>query len=96
LTRRDYEKLASGVDRLAKEIKAQLGDEPARLIFHFDCAGRGKAFLRQEEKLQLLEKLRRPIGLDVPWLGFFTFGEIAPVGEHNCFHNYTAVLAAIY
>jgi hypothetical protein len=96
ITRRDYDKLASGVERLAEEIRAQLGGQPARLIFHFDCAGRGKAFLRQGEKLQLLEKLRHPIGLDVPWLGFFTFGEIAPVGGHSCFHNYTAVLTAVY
>jgi hypothetical protein len=96
LTRRDYEKLATGVGRLADEIKAELGDQPAKFMLQFDCAGRGKIFLRQEEKLQLLEKLRQPFGHDVPWLGFFTFGEIAPVGGHNCFHNYTAVLTAVY
>jgi hypothetical protein len=43
LTRRDYEKLANGVERAAEEIKAQIGDNPARLVFQFDCAGRGKA-----------------------------------------------------
>jgi hypothetical protein len=96
LTRRDYEKLANGVERAAEEIKAQLGDNPARLVFQFDCAGRGKAFLREQQKLQLLETLRGRIGPDVPWLGFYTYGEIAPVGEHNCFHNYTVVLTAIY
>jgi hypothetical protein len=96
LTRRDYEKLANGVERVAGEIKAQLGDNPARLVFQFDCAGRGKAFLREQQKLQLLETLRGRIGPDVPWLGFYTFGEIAPVGERNYFHNYTVVLTAIY
>jgi len=29
-------------------------------------------------------------------LGFYTFGEIAPVGERNYFHNYTLVLTVIY
>lgn len=96
MTRRDYEKLARGVDRAAEEIKAQLGDNPARLIFQFDCAGRGRIFLREQQTLQLLEKLRGPLGPDVPWLGFYTFGEIAPVGECNHFHNYTVVLTAIY
>jgi hypothetical protein len=96
LTRRDYEKIAHGVDRAAEEIKTQLGDKSARLVLHFDCAGRGKLFLREQQKLQLLERLRGPIGPDVPWLGFYTFGEIAPVGGGNCFHNYTVVLTAVY
>jgi hypothetical protein len=95
VTRRDFEKLANGVERAAEEIKARLGDNPARLVFQFDCAGRGKIFLREQQKLQLLEKLRGQIGPDVPWLGFYTFGEIAPVGGHNHFHNYTLVLTAI-
>jgi len=96
MARRDYEKLAKGVDRVAEEIKTQLGDKPPRLVFQFDCAGRGKAFLREHQKLRLLETLRGRIGPDVPWLGFYTFGEIAPVGGHNCFHNYTVVLTVIY
>jgi hypothetical protein len=96
LTRRDYEKLANGVERAAEEIKAQLGGNPAKLVFQFDCAGRGKVFLREQQKLRLLETLRGQIGPDIPWLGFYTFGEISPVGGHNCFHNYTVVLTAIY
>jgi hypothetical protein len=96
LTRRDYEKLANGVERAAEEIKARLGDNPARLVFQFDCAGRGKAFLREQQKLRLLETLRGRIGSDIPWLGLYTFGEISPVGERNYFHNYTLVLTAIY
>ncbi len=96
LTRRDYEKLASGVEQAADEIKTRLGDNPARLVFQFDCAGRGNMFLREQQKLELLETLRGQIGPDVPWLGFYTLGEIAPVAGHNCFHNYTVVLTAIY
>jgi len=96
LTRRDHEKLASGVERAADEIKARLGGKPAKLVFQFDCAGRGKIFLREEQKLQLLETLRGQIGPDVPWLGFYSFGEIAPVGRHNYFHQYTVALTAIY
>jgi hypothetical protein len=96
VTRRDREKLANGVERAAEEIRAQLGSNPPKLIFQFDCAGRGKIFLREQEKLRLLENLRRRMGPDVPWLGFYTFGEISPVGEHNFFHNYTLVLTVIY
>lgn len=96
VTRRDYEKLAAGVDRLASQIENKLGNTPPKLVFQFDCAGRGKMFLRDQQKLQLLDTLRQRIGPDVPWMGFYSFGEISPVGENNCFHNYSAVLTAIY
>jgi hypothetical protein len=96
MTRRDYRKIAAGVDRLATQIKEQLGNTPAKLVFQFDCAGRGKVILRNQQRLQLLKTLRQQIGPDVPWLGVYTFGEIGPVGEHNYFHNFTAVVTAIY
>jgi len=95
MTRRNYEKVASGIDRLASQIKGQLGENPAKLVFQFDCAGRGKVFLREHQKIELLNNLQKQIP-DAPWLGFYTLGEIGPVGQANCFHNYTAVVAAIY
>ncbi len=95
MTRRDYEKVVSGVDRLARQIKEQLGDRPAKLVFHFECAGRGKVFLRDQLKLQLLHHLQQQLPA-APWFGFYSFGEIGPVEARNCFHNYTAVLAALY
>jgi hypothetical protein len=96
MTRRDYEKMAAGIEQVAGEIHAQLESKPAKLVFQFDCAGRGKVFLREQQKLQLLDTLQGRIGRDVPWLGLHTFGEISPVGGHNCFHNYTVVLVTIY
>ena len=96
MTRRDYEKLSSGIDRAAEDIRAQLGGKRPGLMLQFDCAGRGRIFLREEQKLKLLERLRQQVGSSVPWLGFYSFGEISPVGEHNCFHNYTVVLLAIH
>ena len=95
MTRRDYEKVVSGADRLARQIKEQLGDQPAKMIFQFECAGRGKAFLRDQLKLQLLHHLQQQLPA-ASWFGFYSFGEIGPVEARNCFHNYTAVLAALY
>jgi hypothetical protein len=95
MTRRDYAKLAAGVERVADDVRTQLGGKPAKIVFQFDCAGRGKVFLREQQKLELLDTLQGRLAPDVPWLGCHTFGEISPVGGHNCFHNYTVVLAAI-
>ena len=96
MTRRDYEKVTAGVEQLASQIESQLGHSSAKMVFHFDCAGRGKMFFRTQQKLHLLNMLRQRIGPDVPWLGFYTYGEIGPVRDNNHFHNFTAVVAAVY
>ena len=95
LSSRDKEKLATGFDRMASQIKQQLeGDQP-NLIFQFECATRGKMMLRDQEKLQFLRQFRQSLDPDVPWAGFYTRGEIGTVEEHNDRHLYTAVVLAL-
>jgi hypothetical protein len=92
---RDKEKVASGLDRMAAQIKEQLGDAQPKLVFQFDCATRGKMMFREQEKLQLLNRFRQSVGPEVPWAGFYAFGEIGPVEEHNDRNLYTAVALAV-
>jgi hypothetical protein len=92
---RDQERVTTGLDRMADRIKQELGGNQPELVFHFDCVSRGKTMFRDQEKLQLLRRFRRAIGPDVPWAGFYTYGEIGPMGKHNCYHNYTAVVLAL-
>lgn len=94
-TRRDYEKIAHGLDIMADQVTRLLDGQRPLLVFQFDCAGRGKVIFRDTQKHQLLHTLQTRIGTDVPWLGFCTYGEIGPVGNHNAFHNYTAVLTVL-
>jgi len=96
MTRRDCAKIEAGVHRIGTAIADQLQGETPKCVFHFDCAGRGKAIFRDQQKLDLLNLLQSNIGTNVPWIGFYTYGEIGPVGSRNCFHNYTAVIAALY
>ncbi|HZC02462.1 MAG TPA: FIST N-terminal domain-containing protein, partial [Gammaproteobacteria bacterium] len=42
LSSRDKEKITTGFDRMAAQIKNQLGGEKPKLIFQFECATRGK------------------------------------------------------
>jgi small ligand-binding sensory domain FIST len=95
LSVRDKEKINTGLDRVAQHIKQELGGAQPKLVVHFDCATRGKTMFREQEKLQLLRQFRQAVGPDVPWAGFYTAGEIGPVGEHNCYHNTTAVVLAL-
>jgi hypothetical protein len=92
---RDKEKTTTGLDRMAAQIKQQLGDAQPKLVFQFDCTARGKTMFREEEKLGNLRRLRQAVGPQAPWAGFYTAGEIGPVGKHNCYHNYTAVVLAL-
>jgi small ligand-binding sensory domain FIST len=92
---RDKEKITSGFDRMSQQIKEQLGGERPNLVFQFECLTRGKFLFREQEKLQVLKRLRQSVGPEVPWAGFYTSGEIGPVEEHNLRHLYTSVVLAL-
>jgi small ligand-binding sensory domain FIST len=92
---RDKEKISSRFDRMAAQIKEQLGDAQPKLILQFECATRGKMMFRDQEKLQLLKRFRQSLDPAAPWAGFYTAGEIGPVEEHNLRHLYTSVVLAL-
>jgi len=92
---RDKEKLASGLDRMAAQIKQQLGGAQPEVVFQFECATRGKMMFRNQEKVHLLKQFRRSVDSDVPWVGFYTIGEFGPVERHNHRHLYTSVVLAL-
>ena len=54
LSSRDKEKITTGFDRMAEQIKHQLGGEKPKLVFQFECLTRGKSMFREQEKLQVL------------------------------------------
>jgi hypothetical protein len=92
---RDKDKMTTGFDRMAAQIREQLGGEKPKLVFQFECLTRGKTMLREQEKQQLLRRFRQSVGPDVPWAGFYTIGEIGPVEEHNNHHLFTSVVLAL-
>jgi hypothetical protein len=95
LSSRDKEKISNGFDRMAQQIKEQLGGEKPKLVFQFECATRGKMMFREQEKLQLLKRFRQSLDPDAPWVGFYAVGEIGPVEKHNDRHLYTSVVVAL-
>jgi hypothetical protein len=95
LSSRDKEKVSNGFDRMAAQIKHQLGGEKPKLVFQFECATRGKMMFRDQEKLQLQKRFRQSLDPEAPWVGFYTVGEIGPVEEHNLRHLYTSVVLAL-
>jgi hypothetical protein len=92
---RDKEKITTGFDRMAAQIKEQLDGAQPELVFQFECVTRGKLMFREQEKLHLLKRFRQSVGPDVPWVGFYTIGEIAPVEEHNGINRFASVILAL-
>jgi hypothetical protein len=92
---RDKEKITTGFDRMAAQIKEQLDGAQPELVFQFECVTRGKLMFREQEKLQLLRRFRQSVGPDVPWVGFYTIGEIAPVEEHNGINRFASIILAL-
>jgi hypothetical protein len=92
---RDKEKITTGFDRMAHQIKDQLGGERPKLVFQFECLTRGKSMFREQEKLQILQRFRQYVGPEAPWAGIYAIGEIGPVEEHNNHHLFTSVVLAL-
>lgn len=96
VVRRDEDKISQGAASLAERIKTKLDGKRPVAVLHFDCAGRGKMFFGKDVKPRVIDVLQDVLGKDIPWLGFFSFGEIAPVNGVNHFHNQTVALCVIH
>ena len=96
IVRRDKELIRNGLQTISDQIRVQTRAKKPKFVLHFECVGRGKVIFRESEKIDLVRSLQKQIGADIPWLGFYGFGEIGPIREHNCFHNFTAVVTAIF
>ncbi|HMK57207.1 MAG TPA: FIST N-terminal domain-containing protein [Dissulfurispiraceae bacterium] len=96
MVRRDKELILNGVRKISMMINEQMGGRKPKFVLHFECVGRGKVVLREQEKLEVIRSLQKDVGDGIPWMGFYTYGEIGPVSYCNSFHNFTSVVAAIY
>ncbi|MFM2431241.1 MAG: hypothetical protein RLZZ511_2454 [Cyanobacteriota bacterium] len=94
--RRDQEKILQGTEMLARSLRDSLQGQKPKFVFQFDCYGRGKSIFTKQQNQQMLQHVQQIVGPDVPWIGLYTHGEIAPIGNQQVFHNYTLVLTAIY
>jgi hypothetical protein len=96
MSRRDAQQIHLSTAELAREMVTRRPGEKPVLVFHFDCAGRGAILFGENTQALAIEPVQSAFGKDVPWLGFYTFGEIAPRVTGHKLHNYTLVLCAFY
>ncbi len=96
IMRRDKELMREGLQVITKQIHEKLGTRTPKMLMQFECMGRGKVVYREQEKIDLLKSLQDEVGPELPWIGFYSYGEIGPVSGYNCIHNFTSVLVAIF
>jgi hypothetical protein len=95
--RRDPQSVLESARAGAKKLGSTIDslNVTPKLICQFDCAGRGKGIIGDEVH-RGMTMVQEPFEPTVPWMGLFAFGEISPMKDKNCFHNFTATLAVFY
>ncbi len=98
LCHREYNRILKNTEEKAKKIRERIrekGKEP-ELVLQFECLGRAKDVLGLGKSREIAEVVQENLVENASWLGWYSYGEVAPVQGKNEFHNWTQVLLAIY
>lgn len=95
MVRRDADAVRSSTVQCAQRLRDALGAQRPAFVLQFDCAGRGQTLFGPETSDAIVRPLRETLGGDAPWVGFHSYGEIAPVRGRARYHNYTVALCAL-
>lgn len=96
IARRDPVRIRERAEACAGRLLADgRGGRPA-FVLQFDCAGRGQLLFGPHAAAEIVRPLQRVIGPSVPWIGFHTYGEIAPIMGRSYYHNYTVALCGVF
>lgn len=96
LTRRDPDAIAAkALEAVAALNKRNAGKEPLAVL-QFDCAGRGRVIFGANLNSDIICPIQGAFPATIPWIGFHTYGEFAPLCGKTFFHNFTVVLGVIY
>jgi hypothetical protein len=95
------EKAVEVAKEAAEAAVSQLGEAEPRAVIIFNCIARNKLF--GEHAGDEIDAIKSAVGIDVPLIGFYTYGEQAPLGGevrniekcNSAFHNETVVIFVI-
>jgi len=93
ITRRDMNLVLERTALMARQLLGSMRHPNQAAYFYFNCSGRGSYLFGEPEPD--VDVLRGELGQGRNMIGFFTFGEFAPVGGRNYFHNYTGIFVGI-
>ncbi len=93
ITRRDMGLVLERTRQMTADLVQKMKDPDNGAFFYFNCSGRGSYLFGEPEPD--VNVLRDTLGQHRKMIGFFTFGEFAPIQQKNYFHNYTGVLVGL-
>jgi len=95
----DQDKAIQAAKKAAEGVSTQLKGVKPKAIFVFDCMARNKLLrARSGEEISVVQEI---LGKEVPLIGFYTYGEIAPLAgilgpeSFSVWHNETIALLAL-
>ncbi|HBN08639.1 MAG TPA: hypothetical protein DD435_08320, partial [Cyanobacteria bacterium UBA8530] len=94
IVRRDPDKVISATTEMTERLVASLKDPENAVYFYVNCAFRGTTLFGDDSGPDVTA-IREIMGTDKDMMGFYSFGEFAPIQGENCFHNQTGVLLAM-
>ncbi|MFH1894521.1 MAG: FIST N-terminal domain-containing protein [Patescibacteria group bacterium] len=95
----DSDKAIEAAKDAAQGALSQLKGAKPKVVFVFDCIARHK--LLGPRKTEEIKAIQKVFGEEVPLFGFYTYGELAPLGGkigdecHSVFHNETMALVVL-
>ena len=95
-TRRDPSLVSANAAQSAATLAARRNGQVPVALLQFDCSGRGRNLFGDRAAALAVRPLQAAFPSELPWTGFFTFGEIAQIDTQAYYHNYTVVLCALY
>lgn len=97
----DVEKAIQAAREAAENAKEQLKGAQPKAVIIFDCMARCKLLGQGIRTKQEIDAVQEVLGREVPVIGFYTYGEQAPIGGalgpecHSRFHNETMTLVVL-
>jgi len=93
ITRRDRGLILRRTREMTETMTRELQDWRSATYLYFNCSGRGSyLFGGPEPDVDVVREVLTP---ESRMIGFFTFGEFAPINNRNYFHNFTGVLVGL-
>ncbi len=74
--------------KMGDRMKKKLEGKTPIIALAFECGARPRPFLGDEKALEEVCHIQRTIGSEIPWLGMYPWGEIAPKGGRSVFSNF--------
>lgn len=95
LARREIDEVVKRAVQSAHDLAARSTGPKPLFVLQADCTGRGRLLFGETISRRVMTPVQRAFADGVPWIGFHSYGEIAPIGEHTYYHNYTMALCSV-